>query len=405
MVDGVTKESWYNRIYVGYSNAFEFSGSRDRRSDGTTTGKDFVYINHNASITARQNLFTYISFGPSVSLQESWYYIMDTQLAREQGISVNHAYRRGAISASLGSETNLYGTFPINVFGLLALRHVMTPSVSFAWAPTVTTNGAVRSYTGIGGGGGRSMSMNFGLTHIIQAKVKSGETDKKLDLLRVSSSTGYNFVATGQKFSLLNTSISSSLARNLNVQGTLTHTFYDENDNLHFWSPSLRSFSISSSFQARGSLADDYVRQSLESQSTLDSLGYENTTGLGVDVNQDTNYGAGGAAWNVNVSHYYSENKEFGSVTNRIHWLRFTFNVDLTENWKVKYSQTYDFIRHQSVDKIVDLYRRLHCWEGHFYWIPTGSRQGYYFKINIISLPDIKVEKSESGLRGALFNR
>ncbi len=405
IVDGVEKKSWYNQFYVGYNNVFEFSGSRDKRSDGVTTGKDIVYINHRASISAPQKLFKYVTFGPSVSLQETWYYIMDTQLAREQGISVNHAYRRGAISAGVGSETNLYGTFPINLLGLLALRHVMTPTVSFSWSPTVTTNAAVKSYTGIGGGGGRSMSMGFGLTHLIQAKVKSGDTDKKLDLLRVTSNTSYNFVATGQKFGFLNTSISSSLARNLSVQGSLTHTFYDENDKLHFWSPSLRSFSISSSFQARGSVADDYVRQGLESQSTLDSLQNENTTGLGVNVNTDTNYGAGSGSWNVNLSHYYSENKDYGSITSRIHWIRATFNVDLTENWKIKYSQTYDFVRHQSIDKMVDLYRRLHCWEGHFYWIPTGSRQGYYFKINVISIPDIKIEKSESGLRGALFNR
>ncbi len=405
IVDGTEKKSWYHQFYVGYNNTFEFSGSRDRRVDGVITGKDFAYVHHRISISAPQTLFKYITFGPSASLQETWYYIMDTQLAREQGISVNHAYGRGAISAGVSSQTNLYGTFPINLFGLMALRHVMTPTVSFSWAPTVTANAAVKSYTGIGGGGGRSMSMGFGLTHLIQAKVKSGDADKKLDLLRVTSNTSYNFVATEQKFGYLNTSLSSSLARNLNVQGSLTHTFYDENNELHFWSPSLRSFSISSSFQARGSLADDYVRQGLESQSTLDSLQNENTTGLGVDVTRETNYGKGGGSWNINLSHYYSESKDYGSITSRIHWIRGTFNVDLTENWKIKYSQTYDFVRHQSIDKIVDLYRRLHCWEGHFYWIPTGSRQGYYFKINVISIPDIKIEKSESGLRGALFNR
>jgi len=405
IVDGVEKKSWYNQFYVGYNNTFEYYGSHTRVNDTTTIGKEYAYVDHRMSISSPQKLFTYITFNPNASIQETWYYIMDTQYARDQGISVDHAYRRGTISAGVSSETNLYGTFPIDIFGLQALRHVMTPRVSFSWSPTVTTNAAAKAYTGKGGGGGRSMSMGFGLTHLIQAKVKSGDTDKKLDLLRVSSNTSYNFVATGQKFGILSTAITSSLARNLSVQGGLSHTFYDENDNLHFWSPSLRSFSISSSFQAKGSLADDYIRQGLQSQSTLDSLQNENTTGLGVDVNRDTNYGAGSGSWNVNLSHYYSESKDYGSITSRIHWIRGTFNVDLTKNWKIKYSQTYDVVRHQSIDKIVDLYRRLHCWEGHFYWIPTGSRQGYYFKINVISLPDIKIEKSESGLRGALFNR
>jgi hypothetical protein len=33
----------------------------------------------------------------------------------------------------------------------------------------------------------------------------------------------------------------------------------------------------------------------------------------------------------------------------------------------------------------------------------TGARAGYYFKINVVRLGDLKFEKSESGLRDALF--
>ncbi len=405
-VDGKTVKNWYNEFYVSYRNSFAIYTSRDSLPGGGSTGKDYAYISHRSSISSPQKLFTYLTLNPGVDATETWYYIMDTDQARTAGIPANRPYRRGSISAGVRSNTDVYGTFPVNVFGLMALRHVMSPSVSFNWAPAITKNDHVRAFTGIGGGGGQQLSLGFGLRHLFQAKVKSGESDKKVDLLSVSSGLGYNFKAKERKFGNLTTSLSSSLARNVNLQGNLTHTLYDQNGDLIWKSPSLQSFSISTTFQARGSVADDYVRQAIGPEFEQDTLGYSGTNGLEVDVTSQTpSTGQGGAAWNLNFTHNYSESRQFGTTIGRTHWLRFTFNVDLTENWKIKYSQTYDFVRHESVDKMVDLYRRLHCWEGHFYWIPTGSRQGYYFKISVISIPDIKVEKSESGLRGALFNR
>jgi hypothetical protein len=406
-VDGKTVKSWYNQFYVSYRNSFAVYTSRDTLADGSKTGRDYAYIDHQSSITSPQKLFTYITFSPSVRLSETWYYIMDTDQAHKAGIPAKRSYRRGAISSGIGSNTDLYGTFPVNTLGLIALRHVMSPSINFSWAPAITKNDAVKSYARVGSGGGQQLSLGFGLRHLFQAKVKSGESDKKLDLFSVSSGLSYNFKAKERKFGNLSTTISSSLLRNVNIQGSLSHTLYDENNDLIWKSPSLQSFSISSTFQARGSVADDYVRQSVDPGLEKDTLGYEGANGLDVDVSSQTSAtgAGGGASWNLNFTHNYSESRRFGTTLSRTHWVRFTFNVDITENWKIKYSQTYDFVRHQSVDKIVDIYRKLHCWEGHFYWIPTGSRQGYYFKINVVTIPDIKVEKSESGLRGALYGR
>ena len=38
-----------------------------------------------------------------------------------------------------------------------------------------------------------------------------------------------------------------------------------------------------------------------------------------------------------------------------------------------------------------------------FSWVITGARSGYYFRINVIDLSDLKLEKSESGIQDALF--
>lgn len=418
-VDGETEKKWYNHLYMGYRNNFGILSSQGKITntvviDDTTqvdyesrTWRDYGYLDHSMSLTASQKVLGYFSLGPSVSLQETWYYIMKSDQAHAAGIPADRPYRRGSISAGVSSNTNLYGTLPVNQLGLVALRHVITPSLSFGWSPAITKNDAVRSFTGRGGGGGKQKRISFNVQNLFQAKIKSGETEKKLDLLSVGSGLSYNFEAQDKKYSDIRTTLSSTLLRNVNIRGNLTHSLYDKNDELRWRSPNLKSFSISASFQARGSVADNYVRQGLGSGIDGDTLGLSSNSGLDVDVVTGTDMGktSGGTEWNTNLSYHYNESRYFGTTTSRTHWVRFTFNMGLTKNWKLKYSQKYDFVRHESIDKIVDLYRKLHCWEAHFYWIPNGSRQGYYFRINVIAIPDIKVEKSESGLRGALFNR
>jgi lipopolysaccharide assembly outer membrane protein LptD (OstA) len=288
------------------------------------------------------------------------------------------------------------------LFGLKALRHVITPSVSFGWSPAITKNDIVKSYVGVGGGGGKSKSFSFSLQNLFQAKIKKGEEEKKLDLVRITSRMSYNLEAPVRKFSNLSTTISSSMIKKVNLSSSIVHDLYDDDNNLHFWSPRLRTFSLQASFQAKGSVSDDYGRTGLESSDPSDSLG-ASTTGLNADVSTTPSFGS--ADWNAKFDYHYSESRSSTGITGKSHRVNFTFNMSITTNWKLKYSQIYDFVRHETINKIIDLHRQIHCWEGHFYWIPDGSGKGFYFKINVISIPDIKFEKSESGLRGALLNR
>lgn len=426
-VDGKLEESWYNRFSVSYSNNFSVYTSSRKLTDietityvdpegeeatrvdttETTTRKRFQYVNHSMSISAPQTVAKYFTVTPSMSLTETWYFIPDTDQSRDKGIAGNRLYRRGSMSTGMSVRTDLYGTFNINTLGLASLRHVLTPSLGFSYSPEIDKNQIVRDYVGVGGGGNKRMALNMSVNNLIQAKILQGEMERKLDVLRVSSSTSYNFEATGKKFSSLSTSISSSAVPNVNISGNLVHSLYDENDELKWWSPSLQSFSLNSSIQARGSVADDYARTSLEDAGdyridetdTTSSFPAPNLPG-----EQPARTG-GQTNWNLNLSHSYNEVYSNGSIISRSHFINLTFNVNLTENWRLKYSQRYDFVAHETIDKVIDLNRSLNCWEGHFYWIPNGSRQGFYFKVFLLALPDLKIEKSESGLRGALFNR
>jgi len=400
--NGKTIKKWYNQIYVGYRNSFSVYFDRKNLGDTAATKKEYAYLDHSISLTGSQKILEYFSISPRLSFTETWYAVRETDQSQAAGVPED-VYRRGAVSGGVGVNTKLYGTFPVNLFGLMAMRHVLTPTVSFSMAPAITKNDPVKSYVGRGGGGLKQRSMSFGLSQLFQARVKSGEEEKKIDLINLNSSTGYNFEATERKFSDLNTTMSTSLSK-INLSGNMRHDLYDDNDKLQLLSPRLESFSISSSFQLRGSVADDYVRQGLTGESEADSLETGTDSPLNHDITKPSR-SSSSTNWNLNVSHRYSESGLLTGSVQRTHWAKFTFNVDLTDNWKIKYQQNYDFVNHRSTEKVVDIMRKLHCWEGHFYWIPDGSRQGFYFKLNVVAIPDIKLEKSESGLRGALFNR
>jgi len=73
-----------------------------------------------------------------------------------------------------------------------------------------------------------------------------------------------------------------------------------------------------------------------------------------------------------------------------------------TKNWSVQFQQTMNWALHKITDQRFEIRRNLHCWEAQFSWVPGGSGQGYYFRINVKDIPDIKLERSESGLRGPI---
>ena len=206
----------------------------------------------------------------------------------------------------------------------------MTPSLSYSWSPAITKNNAVRTYVGIGGGGDRQQTLGFGLQNLLQAKVGDGEKVKKLDMLRVSSSLSYNFEATGQKFSTLGTQLSSSLLRNVNISGDMRHTLYDQQNKLLWRHPRLQSFSISTSFQAKGSVGDNFSRAGLD-ENARDTL--PGSTGVsplmpGPAPGESTEGGSGSeSSWNLSVSHYFSESGLSTSAMSKTHWVRFTIHL------------------------------------------------------------------------------
>ena len=230
--------------------------------------------------------------------------------------------------------------------------------------------------------------MSFSLRQIFQAKVGSEESPKKLDLITINSSVGYNFEATGKKLSVLTTTAQTSLLKNIKLSASMRHDLYvPGTETLRWWSPYLLNFSLSTTFSTRGVLGQ-YEQKAEENsyfpaESSLDS-------------------GPTAQGWSLSLTHYYSESGR-GAQFSKTHTINLGINLSLTPNLNISYRQYYDFGRAKTISRSLDLVRKLHCWEGRFSWVIDGSNKGYQFRLNVIAIPEIKFEKSESGIRDSLF--
>jgi len=387
---GQTVRKWYHNFYFKYGVNMNNYSYRSTDTLGERSRKKFMTIDHTTSLSSSFSIFKYLKFNPSFQYRETWYKIFETDQSRDAGIDASQGYRRYSYSGGMAASTDLYGTVNMNVLGLQGLRHVITPRIGYSWTPEITRHDDIKSYTGTGGGGSKSQAMSLSLGQLFQAKVKSGETTRKIDLLSVSSSVSYNFEAEGKKFSYLSTSAHTSLLRNISLSASMTHDLYEPGtENLKFFSPYLMNFSISTRFQTRGLLAKQ-TDLSENGGSRPSPPGHH-----GGDTESKQN-------WSLSVSHHYSESGREQAFS-KLHSVSFDVNLNLTSSIELSYSQSYDIVRDVTVSRRIEVRKNLHCWEGHFYWVPDGSNRGYYFRINIISIPDIKFEKSESGIRDAFF--
>lgn len=370
--DSTSAGRWYNFIYYSFNSTWQNSVSKARDTSGVDSVRHFLTADYTGNINLNQKILGALNFAPSIGLRESWYYVFQTNQSQNAGILTEKPARAGSINFSLGAGTNLYGTFPITLFGLQGLRHTFTPSVSFLYQPKFDQHPDLRSFTGVGTGAAKSQLLNFSAGNVVVVKTGS---DKKLELFNLNFSSNYDFLAPSRKLGLLNTVFRSRAVPNVDFQFNSVHDFYDPaGAKLNFLNPRLTVFSITTNlyYQQKAYRPSD--------SASAESSHSEVREGL-----------------RVNLSHYYSENRPLGSIAKN-HWVSLGAEFWATRNWKITYAVRYDFIEKQTAEQSFEIYRDLHCWEGRISWVPSGFREGFYFRINIKALPEIKFEKGGAGL-------
>jgi lipopolysaccharide assembly outer membrane protein LptD (OstA) len=401
-LEGSEKENdpkWYHSIYYNYHNT-----ALQKR----VTDSGFVIqhkgAEHHASIRSPQKLFRWYTVSPFFNYDEYWFdskldttihlfSAIDTatgdtvDLQDVEGDTASGFYRRGNFKTGVSINTNLYGIFPIPIGRFVGIRHTLTPSMKYTFSPE-QTNGWRYAHVGIGNASDQveQQSIHFSLDNLFQGKLKEdkkkNKRERKFTLINTNLGTGYNFVAPKQRMEDLTLNASTNLLNKLRLNYNSTYSFYDEKDE---WRTPY------------------FVKQRINTSTGFNLNGKWWTGELDRDTTEkDERFPA--ETWNLNISHSYTYSfaKDLSGKQTRSksYSLGGNAKVNFTRTWSLNYSARYDFTTNQLASQRLNFYKDLHCWKMIFNWTPTGPTSGYYFRIDIKEIPDIKIEKQDHNTTG-----
>lgn len=261
------KERWYEKISMSYTG--QFSNSIDTKEDKLFKSnliKDWRNaFQHNIPINANFTLFNYININPSFNFTDRMYSnkVMkswDEQAQTERADTTYGFYNVYNWSMSIGASTKMYGFWVPSkkIFGdkIQAIRHVLTPQVTFSYAPDYGSryyetyqktdadgNVSLVEYSPFENGlfnvpsRGKTGSVTFDLSNNIEMKVKSDKDStgyKKLSIIdELGFNMGYNMAAKEKPWSDLTVRLRLKWWKNytFNLNAVFATYAYELDDN------------------------------------------------------------------------------------------------------------------------------------------------------------------------------
>jgi lipopolysaccharide assembly outer membrane protein LptD (OstA) len=285
-------------------------------------------------------------------------------------------------SGRISSTGSIYRTFFPKVGPLLALRHVVTPKVSYSHRPDFSKyKGRFYTLPGISSEVGESRTMNIGLSNRLQAKVRKGdEVTKMNNLLSLDTSTSYDFLYEdkGKKMGF------STIRNNLRFYPSQLVTFdlSFSNDPEDFSFENL-DFTTRLAYTGAEPLPPGFIKPDLVEPERVPEEG----------VGRSTTPSPVSNPWHIGAIYRYTKAFDGGDDS---YWLDLETGFSVTSNWRIEYSGRFDLSGHETVYQEYSIYRDLHCWEAQFVRRYSAGQWQYYFRINIKAHPEIYTER---GLR------
>jgi lipopolysaccharide assembly outer membrane protein LptD (OstA) len=136
------KQKWYEKIRMSYTaNAKNQIETIDSLLFRNETLDQMKYgIKHNIPISSSFKVFKYINISPSANYNERWYFnriekSWNTDSLHVETDTINGMRAVRDFSTSVSLNTKIYGLYQFKSEKIKALRHVLTPSLSFSYRP------------------------------------------------------------------------------------------------------------------------------------------------------------------------------------------------------------------------------------------------------------------------------
>jgi len=342
---------------TGCTGGMHTNSAADLRTDLVAKLNPAGIVNINPSLTATVTLYNQDKAGGAYPMRFLYWGGVDTRLT-------------------------MYRTYFPRIGALTALRHVISPSLSFAQRPDFSKY-RNRFYTlgGVSTDVSKSSIVNVSLSNRLQAKLGTGSDTRKIDdLFSLTTSTSYDFLYKDSGKTTPFSMIMNSMRFYPSSHATFDLTFSHEPEHL-----SLKSLDFQTRFSFTGK---DPLPPGLGEPPAVEEpkVPEEETT------KEDTSSPTAGP-WRLDMAYRYTKGFE-GAKDN--YWVEVTTGFNLTRNWRVEYGGRFDLSGKQTVYQEYSIYRDLHCWEARFVRRYSAGDWEYYFRLNIKAHPEIYTER---GLR------
>jgi len=426
------KPKWYEKIEMRYTSSFDnrIKAKQDELFKGNILNKMQNGFKQRIPISASFKPIKYMTLTPSLTYDGLLYFYhiekhWDSQLDSLIVDRVNQLHYVQALSpnVNLSYSPRIYGFFTFKKGKVQAIRHVMSPSLSFSYRPDlgydlskfqdttqVDTLGTRRGYNILDEGlyrlpsvAGRSGNISLNIGNNLEMKVKNPKdttgTIQKVKLLEsFSLNTSYDIFRDSLNLSPITLQARTTLLKKINLtfrSGFNAYAIDSVTTGNYTRYKTVNVFEVTRSGRpARLTNATFSLGFALP----LKRSSQRSTTSTG------RNQGENGTAavdysmpWNLSVNYNFQYTKPYmeSKITQS---LSFNGRVALTPKWSVSVASGYDFIGKQFTYTQIGVTRDLHCWEMRINVVPFGQLKSYMFSIAAKSslLKDVKYSKNKS---------
>ena len=443
--DQVGAVKWYEKLGIGYSGTFRnqvsFYDTAFKLKDLIDTLQWGAQHSFPISISLPPILGGAVIVSPSVSYSQVWIAQKfrrkwNTATQKADTIITKGFFTDHQASFALSFSTALYGTYQFKHSRIVALRHVIRPSLSMNYKPdlskqhfytdTISPGFAYRMSEYEGGlyggfGEGRTGGLSFQLDNNLEMKVKSKKDtiDKKIKLIDgYGFSTGYNFLRDSMKLDFVSIYLRTTLFEKISITANTVLDPYQADArggdiSKYAWQGgkfklgrlTYGSISMSTNFSSK---PKDQKKDADRKKQTEQRL---NDPSVIADQQRLMDYMQQNPAefvdfnipWQVSLGYslFFSTRlkedlsgfeKKFSSNVN------FTGSFNLTPKWNFSVNGYYDFDTKKLQTFQMAINREMHCWQLSINVTPVGLYRSFNFSISPKAsvLQDLKINRTRS---------
>ena len=426
---GKIGNEWWRSMYKNLGITYSGSASNQLKTNDSLLSFDRLGqlstefnngIRHSIPISTSFKMLKFFNLNPSFNYSESWAFrtIRKNYDAASNSVvrDTVDGFERGAnYNFNSALTTKIYGMYQFKKGAVSAIRHVVTPQISFNYQPEITTG--QRSYLNqnleqveysifegsLYGAPNRKESgrIGFNLLNNIEMKVRDKSDtsgSKKVTIFEnLGFSSNYDLNADSLNWAPISISGRTRIGSLFNIQFNSTLDPYGLDSSGRkintTWQNQegkllrLTSGSLALNFNLRG--GDKKDKKTPEKKSDYGTE--EQLENINAHPEQYIDFSI---PWSLNVGYNIRYNKPSfkESITQT---LNFSGDLSITPKWKVAFTSGWDFERKDFTYTSVSINRDLHCWELAINWVPYGPRQSYMITLNVKSpvLQDLKLNR------------